>query len=252
MKKMNRLMLSLTCTGLLIGAPLTQAGWLDGLSDLLGGSKNTQETIEQVASVVSNEDLTEAFKQALELGSQHVVQQVSATDGFNGDSAIHIPLPKELKKAKDLLAQVGMEKNLNDFEVRLNRAAEAAAPQAKQLFLNAIKEMSFDDVRKIYEGSEDAATRYFQGKMTPSLTEAMSPVINQSLSQVGAIKEYDKMIDAYKTIPFVPDIKADLRNHVLDGTLDGIFHYLGQQEAAIRKDPVKQTTELLKKVFGQS
>ncbi len=111
--------------------------------------------------------------------------------------------------------------------------------------------MKFDDVRRIYNGPVDSATRFFESSMTPDLSRAMEPIISDSLSKVGAISYYDKMISAYKNIPFVPDVKADLTNHVTKEALEGVFHYLGEQEAAIRKDPVRQTTELLKKVFGQ-
>ena len=110
--------------------------------------------------------------------------------------------------------------------------------------------MTIDDVRRIYNGPQDSATRYFQSKMTPSLSNAMTPVVDNSLGQVGAIQRYDELISAYKTIPFMPDIKGDLTQHVVGRALDGAFYYLAIQEAEIRKDPVRHTTELLKKVFG--
>ena len=175
---------------------------------------------------------------------------MSQVGGFSDDARIHIPLPENLEKAKSVLAQVGMSGTLDDLELKLNRAAEDATPKAKALFVDAIKQMNFEDIRKIYNGPEDSATRYFESKMTAQLTQAMMPVIDNSLSEVGAIKSYDKMISAYKTIPFVPDLKADLTQHVVKGGLKGIFHYLAEQEAAIRQDPVRQTTALLQKVFG--
>ena len=244
----------LAIAGILLSvSTIANAGWFDDLLKSLGGSEKTAQTVQTVTqAVLSDEDITQAFRQALELGSDAVVSQVSQFDGFNTDPAIHIPLPNELKQARDLLGKVGMEKTLDDLEVRLNRAAESAAPQAKQLFMNAITGLTFSDIREIYEGNDDAATRYFQSSMTPELTSAMLPVIDKSLSEVGALQRYDDMISAYKTLPFVPDIKADLTNHVVKGSLDGIFHYLAEQEAAIRKDPIKQTTALLERVFGQS
>ncbi|PKN47874.1 MAG: DUF4197 domain-containing protein, partial [Deltaproteobacteria bacterium HGW-Deltaproteobacteria-16] len=130
------------------------------------------------------------------------------------------------------------------------RAAEAATPKAKALFLQAIKEMTFEDVRKIYAGPEDSATRYFQGKMTPALQKEMLPIVEKSLSQVGAIQAYDTVMGQYKALPFVPDVKANLTGHVLQKALDGIFFYIAKEEAGIRNDPEKQTTALLKKVFG--
>lgn len=138
----------------------------------------------------------------------------------------------------------------DDLELRLNRAAEAAAPEAKELFLQAISDMSLEDVQGIYNGPDDAATRYFQSKMTPPLAERMAPVVNDSLAEVGAIQSYDEMMGQYKTVPFVPDAKADLTEYVVEQAMDGLFHYVAKEEAAIRNNPAERTTELLKHVFG--
>lgn len=233
-------------------APVSvSASWLDKLGELLDGSGGGGSADTSAATaVLSNADISQAFKQALELGSQQVVNQLGQTGGFNDDPAIHIPLPNQLNTAREWLDKVGMAGTLDDLEVKLNRAAEQATPHAKALFVDAIKQMTFDDVRQIYNGPNDAATRYFQAKMTPQLTETMAPVVSQSLSEVGAIQRYDDTMSAYRSIPFVPDIKANLTDHVVTGGLNGIFHYLAQQEAAIRQDPVRQTTALLQKVFG--
>ena len=136
-----------------------------------------------------------------------------------------------------------------DLELKLNRAAEVATPKAKQLFSNAIKSLTMEDVKGIYNGPDDAATQYFKGKMSPDLSNEMRPVIEESLSQVGAVRSYDNMMKQYKSIPFVPDVKADLTDHVVEKGMDGIFYYMAKEEAAIRQDPVKRTTDILKKVF---
>jgi len=132
----------------------------------------------------------------------------------------------------------------------LNRAAESAAPKAKDLFLQAFTEMTFADIKNIYEGPEDSATKYFQSEMSLPLKKEMRPIVIKTLSQVGALQAYDKVIGKYKTLPFVPDVQADLEEHVLQKGLAGIFYYLAKEEAAIRNNPAKQTTTLLKKVFG--
>lgn len=149
-----------------------------------------------------------------------------------------------------VLKSVGMSDLTDDLELKLNRAAEAAAPEAQELFWEAIGEMSFDDVQQIYNGPDDAATRYFQDKMTPQLTERMQPVVDNSLADVGAIQSYDEMMTQYESVPFVPDAKADLSSYVVERATDGIFHYVAIEEAAIRNDPAARTTELLQKVFG--
>lgn len=236
----------------------TSAGWFDKITEAVGDiSKedvsNISNTITQStgsSSSLSTEELSKAFKQALDIGSQRVVEQLGKADGFNSDPAIRIPLPEQMQTVKKWLGKVGLDGSLDSFEVSLNRAAENAVPKAKALFVETIKEMSFDDVKSIYSGGDDAATRYFQSKMTPKLTQEMEPVVQKSLSDVGAVKLYDDIIGDYKSIPFVPDVKANLVGHVVEGGLTGIFHYLAQEEAEIRKNPVKRTTELLKKVFG--
>ena len=105
-------------------------------------------------------------------------------------------------------------------------------------------------MKKIYNGPKDSATKYFQKTMTPALSKEMSPIVDKSLSEVGAIKSYDSVMEKYKTLPFVPDVKADLTGYVVQKGMDGIFHYIAQEEAAIRENPVRQTTALLKKVFS--
>jgi hypothetical protein len=199
---------------------------------------------------VSDGEIGAGLKEALRVGSENVVKQLGSTDGFNKDSAIHIPLPKQLDTVKSVLAKVGMASLLEDLELKLNRAAEAATPKAKKLFLDAINEMGFDDVKKIYNGPEDAATQYFRGKMAPSLTAEMQPVVKESLAEVGVAKAYDNVMKQYRSIPFVPEVKADLNDYVLEKGIDGIFHYIAEEEAAIRRNPAKRTTELLKRVFG--
>ena len=134
----------------------------------------------------------------------------SSIDGFNLDPAVHIPLPSELKTVQSTLGKLGMSGMMDDLEQRLNRAAEVAAPKAQALFLDAIDDMTLEDVKRIYKGPDDAATRYFQDKMTPPLSERMQPVVDRSLADVGAIQSYDNMMKEYKSVPFVPDAKADL------------------------------------------
>jgi hypothetical protein len=139
----------------------------------------------------------------------------------------------------------------DDLELKLNRAAEEATPEAKALFLDAIQEMTLEDAEQIFRGPEDAATRYFQGKMSEPLAVRMQPLVEKSLQQVGAVQSYETAMGQYRSLPFVPDLRADLTRHVIDRGLDGIFYYLAREEAAIRQNPAMRTTELLRKVFGR-
>lgn len=199
---------------------------------------------------LSNQEIGSGLKEALKVGTENVVRQLGAVDGFNNDAQIHIPLPQEFATVKSVLGKVGMAGMLDDLELKLNRAAEAATPKAKELFWKAITEMTISDVQGIYSGPSDAATKYFQGKMTPELAKAMKPIVDKSLAEVGAVQLYDQVMAQYKAMPFVPDVKADLTRHVLDKGMDGIFYYMAKEEAAIRSDPAKRTSQILQKVFG--
>ena len=245
-----------TAALLSLNSTLAYSSWWDKGADLL---KEVQEKAPETlpssssnVSALSSEDLQKAFKEALTQGSETVVNQLSLKDGFNSDKAIHIPLPKSLKTAKSMLDKVGMGSLMDDLELKLNRAAEAATPEAKALFVNAVKDMSFEDVQKIYSGPQDSATQYLRSKTGADLQEKMRPIIETSLNSVGAVSAYDKAISEYKDLPFVPNVKADLLKHVTEKGMDGMFFYLAKEEAAIRENPVKQTTEILKKVFGSN
>ena len=246
--------LSLTLFFLSVVTVFGGNSWLDKGSDTLKSFGLTQEKKMGVASDstlgLSRDEIAAGLKEALRVGSDHVVGQLSAVDGFNTDKAIHIPLPESLSMVKTALDKVGYSSLTDDLELKLNRAAEAATPQAKKLFLDAISAMSFEDVQALYKGADDAATQYFKEKMSPGLARAMKPVIDNSLSRVGAVKAYDTMMGQYKTLPFVPDVKSNLSRYVTDRGMEGIFHYMAVEEKAIRQDPIKRTTELLQKVFN--
>ena len=221
------------------------SNWWDKGKKLLENfseSKNTDS--------LTTGEIGAGLKEALRIGTENVVSQLGQLDGFNADAAIHIPLPEDFKKVKTVLNKIGMSSLLDNLELKLNRAAEVATPKAKKLFWAAITEMTLDDVKAIYKGPEDAATRYFQRKMTPPLAKQMRPVVEESLSEVKAIQAYDDTMRQYQSIPFVPDVKADLTSFVIEKGMDGIFYYLAREEAEIRKNPAKRTTDLLKRVFG--
>jgi len=227
------------------GVANAQMDFLKRGKDLLRqvpGGQSTQE--------LSDSDIGAGLREALKVGAKRVVGQVGATDGFNGDPKIHIPLPDSLQRVQSTLARVGLSSMTDDLELRLNRAAEAASPEAQAVFWQAIDEMTLNDVREIFDGPDDAATRYLERTMSSPLINRMKPIVDASLAEVGAVRAYDQVIGRYKAVPFVPDVKADLTQHVLERALQGLFLYLAQEEAAIRQNPAKRTTELLKKVFG--
>ena len=185
----------------------------------------------------------------MQVGTERVVGQVGQVDGFNADPKIHIPLPDNLVAVGDALRTIGLGGFTDDLELRLNRAAETAAPQAKDIFRQAIVDMQLEDVEGVFRGPDDSATAYFRGAMSEPLAAALRPVVDQSLAEAGAVKAYEDMMGKYKALPLVPDVKADLTSHVTARAMDGIFHYLAAEEAAIRNDAARRTTALLKWVF---
>jgi hypothetical protein len=199
---------------------------------------------------LGSEEIIEGLREALRVGAQTVVGNLGAADGYNTDPVIHIPLPSRMQKAQDLMRKFGLSALADDVELKINRAAEAAAPKTRELIWRAIDEMTVDDAKRIYNGPKDAATQYFRRVATGDLSAAVKPVVDQALQEVGAIRSYDNLVGQYGKMPFVPDIKSDLSAHAVQGALNGLFHYLAREEEAIRDNPAKQTTDLLKRVFG--
>lgn len=237
------------CLGLTPICGMAGNSWMDQGKSLINtyGSGSTGTSS---ASTLSVDDITAGLKQALEKGSSAVVSRLGTENGYFSDAKAHIPLPQNLATAKSLLDKAGFGAYTRELELKLNRAAEAAVPRARALFADAISRMTIDDAKGILNGPDDAATSYFRDKMSGGLVKEMSPVIDQTLASVGAVKAYDDMMGQYKTLPFVPDVKADLTAYTAGKAVDGVFHYLAQEEKAIRENPAKRTTELLKKVFN--
>jgi hypothetical protein len=220
------------------------ADWWQRAMETLRGSSTASQTS------LSTNDIAEGLREALRIGTDNVVSQLGRHDGYYRNPTAHIPLPYNLQRIQTTLDRVGMSHLLDDLELRMNRAAEIATPRAKRIFIDAISQMTLDDVRGIYNGPDDAATRYFERVMSAPLADEFTPIVNQGLSEAGAIQSYDNLISRYQQIPFAPDIKADLSQHVVDYAIDIIFDYLAMEETAIRNNPARRTTEILQKVFS--
>lgn len=246
-----RLIAALALATLLIAGPASAQSWLKTLQGAVdkatGGSGSSSGTI----AGLTTEDMIAGLKEALRVGTETVTGQLGAADGFSADQAVHIPLPEQLQNAQAMLKKFGLSALADEVELKLNRGAEAAMPKAKELVWNAINQMTLDDAKGIYDGPKDAATQYFRRVATPDLKATVAPVIDDALRDVGALSAYDQLVGQYKTIPFVPDLRADLQGHATDLALEGLFTYLAREEAAIRENPAKRTTELLTRVFGR-
>ena len=133
----------------------------------------------------------------------------------------------------------------------MNRAAEAAAPKAKQIFWDALRDMSFDDARKILTGGDTAATEYFKAKTSDRLTTVFRPEVETAMKEVGVTRQYEQLMGRAKAIPFMKTEAADINSYVVAKSLDGLFFVVGQEEQKIRKNPAARITPLLKEVFGR-
>lgn len=215
-----------------------------------------KQALEQATSRSQDEQLDDetvgqGLKEALKVGTANVVDALGQPGGFFNHPELHIPLPASLDRVQSVLNKVGASSMLDDLELKINQAAERATPKAKDMFWQAISDMTFQDVTSIYNGPEDAATRYFEDKMSVPLASEMKPTVQETLNQVGAVQSFEQIMDKYNSIPLAPKVQADLTTYTLDKTLEGIFTLLAEEEAAIRKDPAKRTTELLQTVFGR-
>lgn len=201
-------------------------------------------------SGLSDTKIIAGLKQALQVSTSKAVALTGRPDGFLKNDAIKIVLPPRIEAVGRALRMIGMGSKVDELEVGMNRAAEQATPQAKQIFLAALRKMTFDDARKILTGNDTAATDYFKRTSTPDLTTAFAPIVHTSMEHVGVVEQYDRIIN---TAPGGSTIASqfDLDKYVVGKTLDGLFYMLGEQEKKIRKNPAAQTTQLLKEVFGK-
>jgi hypothetical protein len=211
--------------------------------------KKAQESLGQGGGL-SEGKIIDGLKQALEVGTANAVDFVSKADGYYKNPQIKIPLPESVQKAEKILRTAGLGPQMDAFDLSMNRAAEQAAPEAKALFLGAVKEMSFDDAKKILNGSDDAATQYLRGKTGGQLAEKFKPIVHNAMAQVGVTKTYQDLEAKVKGIPFGPNLSTDVDQHVTDKALDGLFAMLAAEEKKIRQDPAARVTDLLKDVFG--
>jgi Protein of unknown function (DUF4197) len=201
-------------------------------------------------SGLSNEKIVSGLKEALQVSTTKAVALTGKPDGFLKNEAIKIMLPPKLETVGKGMRMLGMGAKLDELEVGMNRAAEQATPEAKRIFLAALKKMTFDDARHILTGGDTAATDYFKRTSSADLTTAFSPIVHRSMEHVGVVQQYNQVV---KSAPGGSALagEVDINKYVVGKTLDGLFYMLGEEEKKIRKDPAAQTTSLLKEVFGR-
>jgi hypothetical protein len=200
---------------------------------------------------LSNDKITAGLKEALTVSTGKAVASTGKPDGFLKNEAIKILLPDKLRTVGKGMRLMGMGSQMDELEVGMNRAAEQAAPEAKQIFIHALTKMSFEDARKILSGNDTAATEYFKKQSSDELTTAFTPIVHKSMENVGVIQQYNQVMQSSAAAPLLGGQNFNLDKYVVGKSLDGLFYMLGEEEKKIRKDPAAQTTSLLKEVFGK-
>jgi hypothetical protein len=212
--------------------------------------KKAAKKLQSGGTGLSSEEIAEGLKEALTNGISKGSDLVSQIDGYYKNPEIKIPFPPDAKKAEDKLRQIGMGKDVDNFILTLNRAAEDAAKEAKPIFVSAIKQMTIQDAAGILKGKPDAATQYLKTTTSNPLKDKFKPVVQSSLSKVNATKYYADLIGTYNKIPFVTKMNPNLDDYATDRAIEGLFIMIAKEEKNIRSNPGARTSELLKKVFG--
>jgi hypothetical protein len=217
------------------------------LNDLLDSAKEAVSG----GSSITNDELIQGLKEALEIGTQNAVATVSKPDGYFKNPDIKIPLPEEIEKAGKYLQLAGYGSKVDQFEQSMNRAAEQAAPEGKQIFLDAVKGMEIKDAQKIMDGPDNAATTFFKEKTYTRLQKIFKPIVKDTMGQVGVTRQFQNINAKLSSIPLADKASVDLDQYVTDKSLEGLFFMLAEEEKKIRQDPAARVTDILKKVFGR-
>ena len=225
-----------------------------GLKTLIKKVTSIDSNIQQVSkgtNLLQQNDIAAGLKEALEIGTEKSIKNLSSIDGFFGNAALKILMPPEAEKVETSLRKIGLNKQVDEAILLMNRAAEDACKLAVPVFVATIKHISFDDAIGILKGNDDAATSYLKNKTSIELTNQFKPTIEASLQKVGATKNWNTIITQYNRFT-LKKINPDLTAYVTERTLMGIFSQIAIEEKNIRKDPLARSTDVLKKVFGNN
>ncbi len=242
--RQSLLITALLLTWLTAPAAVSSAAGLEDFFKTVLNQSASQRSLDE-------SDIVNGLRQALEIGSRKAVDAVSRTDGFFRQPDIKIWLPEKLQRMESLMRKIGLGSQVDAFVLSMNRAAEKAAPEAKALFLDALRQMTFDDARRIWKGRDDEATRYFREKTEAALGRRFKPIVHESLSQVGATRIYRQLASKISALPFTESVRVDLDGYVTRKSLDGLFWMVAGEERKIRSDPAARVTDLLKQVFNR-
>lgn len=201
-------------------------------------------------SPLSRAEIDAGLREALAVGTNIVATRLGQTNGYFADRRIRIPLPKSYRDVQSNLARVGASAPLDDLELRMNRAAEAAVPEAKSLILGAVQSITIEDALQILNGADTAATDFLRARTQTQLRASLTPYVRQSLAQAGAFTSLEQAASQYGLGGVTSNLQADLTNHAVGLGLDGIFLYVAEEEKKIRENPVARSSLILRRVFG--
>ncbi len=199
---------------------------------------------------ISNQDAVAGLKAALEKGTQAAVASLGRADGFLGNPKVKIPLPESLARAESLMRRVGMDKYADELIVTMNRAAEAAVPEARQIFIDSVRKMSVQDAKGILTGGDTAATEYFRRTTRDPLHGRFLPIVKKATAKVGLAQKYNQYAGQGAQLGLIGKEQANLDEYVTQKALDGLYVMVAEEEKKIRQDPVAAGTNIIKKVFG--
>lgn len=217
---------------------------------LLAGALLSVNAFALSLSDLSQSDASGGLKDALTQGAQIAVKQLSQPGGFSNDPDVRIELPGKLGKAAKTMKQFGMGAQVDQLEASMNKAAEAAMPQAQALLVDAVKKMTVTDAKGILQGGEHSATDYLNRSSREQLRAKFLPIIKQATDQVGVAKQYNAFASQAAAFGVVDAKSANIENYVTEEALDGLFKIIAEQEKTIRQNPTAAATGLAKKVFG--
>ena len=201
------------------------------------------------------DDITDAealrgLRQALTDGSVAAVATLGVENGYFGNPKVKIPLPPSLQRVERGLRAFGMRREADELVLTMNRAAEAAVPEAKQLLTDAVRRMSVQDAKGILSGGDTAATDYFRRATRPQLTQRFLPIVKNATDRVGLAQQYNSLAEQGAALGLVKEDEASIERYVTQKALDGLYFMIGEQEKAFRRDPVGATSSIVRKVFG--
>ena len=206
--------------------------------------------VRPASAAVTESEAASGIRAALERGASAAVQQLGRTDGFLGNPKVRIPLPGFLNDAAKLLKLTGQQQRVDELVTAMNRAAEAAVPEARTLLVNAVRSMSVEDGRRILTGGDDAATRFFAEKTRTPLTARFLPIVTKATDRVALADKYNALAGKAAGVGLLSAKDANLQQYVTGKALDGLYLTIGEEERKIRSDPVGTGSAILKKVFG--